>query len=302
VQNAPPNNTPAFARTRIAPTPSGYLHLGNVMSFVITAALAERCGARILLRIDDMDRERYDPKYVQDIFDTLRFLDIPWHEGPRDIASFTSEYSQIHRIDLYKSLLATLEEQQAIFACDCSRSRLLRQNKDGHYTGNCSSRGLPLNREDICWRMHTDNRLIPVNTLQGITRQMLPPSVQYFTVKKKDGYPAYQLSSLADDLYFDVDLIVRGEDLWPSTLAQCFLAMQLNKKTFLKSTFHHHSLIKDTDGMKLSKSAGATSIFHLRKEGKKPSDIFTLIGHLMGLRETVSDWRMLALRLISFRP
>ena len=73
-----------FTKTRIAPTPSGYLHIGNVLSFVITAGLAEQTNARILLRIDDRDRDRMLPEFVDDIFETLQFLGIPCHEGPKN--------------------------------------------------------------------------------------------------------------------------------------------------------------------------------------------------------------------------
>src|SRR5580698_8544901 len=73
-----------FRKTRIAPTPSGFLHLGNVLSFALTAGLARRSGASILLRIDDLDRERVSREYVEDIFDALNFLGIPWDEGPRN--------------------------------------------------------------------------------------------------------------------------------------------------------------------------------------------------------------------------
>ncbi len=286
-----------FRKTRLAPTPSGYLHLGNVLSFALTAALAAQYGASILLRIDDMDRERYDVKYVQDIFDTLRFLEIPWHEGPHNVLSFEREYSQVHRMPLYREMLASLEARQAVFACDCSRSHLLKQHKEGYYQGTCAMKGLALAGKGISWRQHTDDRLVTVNTLQGTVQKALPQAVQYFVVQKKDGYPAYQLTSLADDLHFGVDLIVRGEDLWPSTLAQHYLAAQLDKTTFLQSTFHHHPLIKDPEGIKLSKSAGATSVRYLRKEGKKASDVFTLIGNMLGLKEPVSGWHMLVQQL-----
>lgn len=84
---------PIFKRTRIAPTPSGYLHLGNILSFALTVTLARQTRANILLRIDDLDRERADRLYVQDIFDTLNFLEIPWDEGPRDYEEYKSDWS-----------------------------------------------------------------------------------------------------------------------------------------------------------------------------------------------------------------
>src|SRR5882762_5324158 len=90
-----------FTRTRIAPTPSGFLHLGNAFSFALTAKLARETGARLLLRIDDLDRDRVEARYVQDIFETLHFLGIPWDEGPRDILAYEATWSQVYRMDLY---------------------------------------------------------------------------------------------------------------------------------------------------------------------------------------------------------
>ncbi|HWB90453.1 MAG TPA: glutamate--tRNA ligase family protein, partial [Puia sp.] len=105
-----------FKLTRIAPTPSGFLHLGNVFSFSLTAALARRTGAEILLRIDDLDRERVQRDYLQDIFDTLTFMQIPWDQGPRNVDDFEREYSQVHRLPLYRAALARLREAGAVYA------------------------------------------------------------------------------------------------------------------------------------------------------------------------------------------
>jgi glutamyl-tRNA synthetase len=114
-----------------------------------------------------------------------------------------------------------------------------------------------------------------------VVRTQLDVTMQDFVVRKKDGYPAYQLTSILDDLYFGVDLIVRGQDLWPSTLAQLYLASFLpGGADFKKTRFYHHELLKDQDGGKLSKSAGATSVQFLRKEGRSPEDIFRMIGAL----------------------
>jgi len=121
------NQPPTFKKTRIAPTPSGFLHLGNVLSFSITAALAGKAGARILLRIDDIDRERTDKRYVEDIFETLRYLGIPWDEGPKNFEEFQQEYSQVHRMGLYVTALEELKATGQLFACECSRTAVARK-------------------------------------------------------------------------------------------------------------------------------------------------------------------------------
>ena len=288
-------NKSTFRKTRIAPTPSGYLHVGNVLSFVVTAALARKTGARILLRIDDMDRERTNKEYVQDIFDTLNFLDIPWHEGPKNLHEYESEYSQMHRVGLYSKALDQLVETGSIFACACTRAQMLKVNAERIYPGTCNDKTLDLNTKDACWRLDTRRAdLIAVNTLEGVITAPFPPDMNSFVVRKKDGYPAYQLTSIVDDVLFGVDLVVRGEDLWHSTLAQLYLAQVLGERSFADTTFYHHALIKESTGEKLSKSAGATSIQYLRKQGKKPEDIFTSIAQMLGIADPARDWEGLA--------
>ena len=283
--------THQFKKTRIAPTPSGFLHLGNVLSFAITAAMAEQAGAKILLRIDDLDRDRVRKEYVQDIFDTLDFLEIPWHEGPRNFEEYGSEFSQVHRLPLYNNVLDELKQNGQLFACTCSRAQA-----GGIYAGTCRDKNIPFDEKGVSWRLKTDiSHEIAVNTLnKGIIKTNLPAAMQDFVARKKDGYPAYQLASVIDDLHFGVDLVVRGEDLWDSTLAQLYLAFALHAGTFQQATFYHHRLLAGKDGGKLSKSAGDTSINYLRGQGKKPHDIYTQIATMLGYDEPAKDWRQLS--------
>ncbi len=275
-----------FTRTRIAPTPSGYLHLGNVFSFVLTATFARQSGARIFLRIDDLDNARVRREYVEDIFDTLEFLKLPWDEGPRDYADYKSIYSQIHRMQLYEDALQQLRQQGRVFACECSRSKLLAHHPAGAYTGTCRNKGLSLDNPGYNWRIDTSDT-------------MLPPSMQYFVVRKRDGFPAYQLASLVDDMYYGVDLIIRGDDLRESTHAQIYLAGLLGYDSFMSATFHHHPLLRDSVREKLSKSSGATSIQYLRKQGQTCRKIYRQVGELAGLRQSVSSWEELGMRTLN---
>ncbi len=289
---ASPINAIGFRKTRIAPTPSGFLHLGNVFSFALTALLAERHSARILLRIDDLDQQRVRPEYVQDIFDTLHFLELPWHEGPRNAAAFASEYSQLHRLPLYHEALTQLKDGGHLFACACSRTDILRQNTGGIYNGTCISKPLNLDTPEVSWRLRTPAAApLSFNSPAGKVSASLPEEQRWFAVRRKDGYPAYQLASVIDDVSFGVDLIVRGLDLYPSTLAQLYLADCLGLQDFKHNVFYHHRLLSLPDGSKLSKSAGATSIRYLRLEGKTPSAIYTLIGNQLGIGGTLNHWR-----------
>lgn len=273
-------NAVSFYKTRIAPTPSGYLHIGNAMSFLITAGLAKQAGAKLLLRIDDMDRDRTQQQYVEDIFDTLRFLQIAWDEGPANYTEFENRWSQVHRLPAYETALQQLKAAGLVYACTCSRTQL----QQAVNTCTCRKKRLPLDTPAASWRLITDAELaLVIKTFSGETvTARLPPAMQSFVVRRKDGLPAYQLSSLIDDEYFGIDAIVRGEDLWNCTLAQQYLAQVLDKPFFGEVVFYHHPLIMDAGGhKKLSKSAGATSIRYLRGEGKTSVEIAGMIAPWM---------------------
>lgn len=287
--------TDSFRKTRLAPTPSGFLHVGNILSFAITAAIAGKTGARIFLRIDDVDRERTNKLYVQDIFDTLNFMEIPWDEGPTDMKTYEREYSQMCRMDLYHEALRQLMDSGAVFACTCSRATVHANNAEGRHPGDCRDKHLPYKTPGACLRQNTAGaKEIGVHVYRnGVVVDTLPADVHDFIVRKKDGFPAYQLTSLIDDLHFGIDLVVRGEDLWPSTLAQLYLSKVLERPAFSLTTFYHHPLLMGGDGMKLSKSAGATSVQHLRKEGRKPAYIYTLIAGMCGVNAPVNSYNEL---------
>jgi glutamyl/glutaminyl-tRNA synthetase len=289
-------NTMHFNKTRIAPTPSGFLHLGNAYSFALTAALAQKTGAKILLRIDDLDKGRVQKEYVQDIFDTLNFLEIPWHEGPSNMQEYEKEYSQVHRMGLYDQALDQLRERGAVFACTCSRAQIRMQNPDDVYPGTCRDKGLSLDASEVNWRLQTDDHAqLTVNSLfGGPVKSPLPSVMRDFVVRKKDDFPAYQLASVVDDIHFGVDLVIRGQDLWDSTLAQLYLAGKMGTSGFQKCTFHHHSLLSASAGIKLSKSAGDTSIRYLRTHGTERSAIYEQISRMLGLMNPANSWQQLA--------
>lgn len=248
-----------------------------------------------------MDQQRVRPEYVQDIFDTLHFLEIPWEEGPRSPEDLQREWSQLHREALYQQALEALKAGGKLFACDCSRSGL--QHSGGVYDGHCLHRGLPWDGPDVCWRINTAAPLtLDMRTDNGVLPVMLPAEQRYFVVRKKDGHAAYQLASVVDDDYFGIDLVIRGEDLWGSTLAQLYLSETAGMDRFRNTTFYHHILLTEASGKKLSKSEGATAVRYLRKEGKTKADIFSAVGAMLGIREQAPDWETLGSLLLNHHP
>ncbi len=282
---------PLFTKTRFAPTPSGFLHLGNIYSFAFTAALAQKYNAKIFLRIDDLFREQLDIQHVHDIFDTLNFLIIPWDMGPKNMQEYEQQYSQMHRLGMYRKALGQLVDKGRVYACTCTRTEVGRLSADHAYTGTCRDKNLPLDTKDAWWRLRTDNtKELSVKTLDGVVTTTLPATMQDFVIKRKDGYPAYQLTSVLDDIYFGIDLVVRGQDLWDSTLAQQYVASLLGENNFGNTIFYHHPLLITADGSKMSKTAGATSVQYYREQHKQPADVFALVAGMMGITERPNTW------------
>ena len=200
-------------------------------------------------------------EYLQDIFYSLKFIGIGWNEGPEDVQDFGKTFSQIHRMPLYHEALNELRRLKKVFACVCSRTTL----ENGCH---CREKNILLDEKEVAWRLDTsDDHTLKITVLgKPAVQTKLPGSMKDFIVRKKDGFPSYQLTSLIDDLHFEVDLIVRGADLWESTLAQMYLARVLDKDRFCESTFVHHELVKGRNGQKLSKSAGDSSLRRIKAE------------------------------------
>ena len=240
-------------RTRIAPTPSGLLHAGNAVNFLLTQHLARTTGRELLLRVDDLDRERVRPAYVQDIFEQLERLGIHWDLGPRSTEDLEEVWSQRHRLPLYHELLEALRATGQLFACTCTRTTLAHCR--------CAERGIDLDAPEMTWRLRLSSPCIvtfrtPHGQASKDLAELMPPPV----LRSREGRPAYQVASLADDLHFGIDLIVRGEDLFASTACQVHMAQLLGHSAFTEALFIHHRLLLDAHGAKLSKSAGAAAL------------------------------------------
>jgi glutamyl/glutaminyl-tRNA synthetase len=271
-------------KTRIAPTPSGYLHLGNVLSFAITWALARQQQGIVALRIDDLDNTRFRPEYLQDIFDTLDFMGIDYDEGPRNPQDFQENYSQLLRVPTYQAQLDKLVQQGMVYACPCSRSQIASVSPQGLYPLTCRNEQLSLDTPNAAWRVHIpDDTVITFHDLLlGNCTVPLPLEMPDFVVRRKDGIPAYQIASIADDLTMNVNLIVRGEDLMLSTAAQLFLAQHIGATAFTNAQFVHHPLISSHGGNKLSKSDDALSLTEMRKAGLTPKQLWEKLAELLG--------------------
>lgn len=261
-------------RTRIAPTPSGFLHAGNAINFLLTDEVARSLGASIRLRIDDLDADRLRPAFVEDVFESLRWLGIAWQEGPVDAKDHERRFSQHARVSRYLEQIDLLKEQGDLYACTCSRTELRR--------GACACRNgnVRFNDPQAAWRIRLPSDAeVRVVDLFGRERwlrlaALMPDPVLRQRVEL-GARPAYQIASLVDDVDHGTTHIVRGEDLLPSTACQLYLAERLGLEAFTSVVFLHHPLITDAAGAKLSKSAGANSLKSMRAQGVSANELRT---------------------------
>ena len=227
-----------MVRTRLAPTPSGYLHQGNALNFVIVDLIADQFEADIALRLDDIDLSRTREEYVEDVFNVLHWLEIDWSFGPRDSVD-SRRWSQHERCDSYTRARDQLHSLGEAYACTCTRSDW--QGYDGdECPGACRLVGLRFEAGVTAMRAHLSDATDPV-------------------IWRRDDIPAYHLTTIVDDHEWGIGLVVRGEDLRESTQVQQHLSRLLPENTFAECSVLHHDLITKA-GRKLSKSAGAGAV------------------------------------------
>lgn len=278
--------------SRIAPTPSGYLHLGNAINFILTWVLVRKNGGRLILRIDDMDGARCRPEFIEDIFSTLDWLNIDYDEGPAGPDDFRSNFSMQKKTDYYFSILSDMaESKEILYACTCSRKKISAMSPEGIYHGHCRDLGRVHMPDESAIRVK-----VPVKTdiRVGDVTVDLHREFGDFVVWRKDNMASYQFASLIEDRDNHVNLIVRGEDLRPSTAAQMYLAEFADADIFLKCSFIHHRLLVDGHRNKLSKSDGAYSVKQIRENGGTPRDIYKKAASFLGIQpeaiEHLSDF------------
>ncbi|WP_019947464.1 glutamate--tRNA ligase family protein [Hymenobacter aerophilus] len=275
--------------SRLAPTPSGFLHLGNAVNFTLTWLLVRRAGGTLHLRIDDLDRARFRPVYLANIFRTLDWLGLDYDQGPSGPNDFERHYSQQYRLTEYEAALqaAHTAHPALFYACRCSRAALARTaTASGGYPGTCQSLALPFEAPGLAWRA----RVPPGTTLtwpdlaQGPQTVALARELGDFVVRKKDGAAAYQVASLLDDQRLGVNLVVRGQDLRTSTAAQLWLAEWLpGQAGFTQTRFLHHNLLLDDAGQKLSKSTQTGQQRGILAEAASPQVVYRAVARLLGL-------------------
>jgi glutamyl-tRNA synthetase/glutamyl-Q tRNA(Asp) synthetase len=276
--------------TRFAPSPTGHLHLGHLVNALYVWGAACASGGRVLLRIEDHDRERSRPEFERSILADLAWLglaaDLPPAEAlERDLAVAR----QSARPERYQEALRRFDAGGLVYWCDCSRARIQRESGTSggelRYDGYCRTRGLgPGPDRGVRVRMDPGEERFD-DLLLGSQKQ--DPSQQCGDVLVRDrvGQWTYQFAVTVDDTADGITHVIRGRDLLASTGRQIRLARLLGRET--PPRFAHHPLILGDDGAKLSKSRGDTGIRELREAGASPEDVLGRAAHAVGLIDRV---------------
>jgi glutamyl/glutaminyl-tRNA synthetase len=269
--------TSATPTTRFAPAPTGFLHLGHVANAIWVWGLARAQGGRVILRLEDHDRQRCRAEY-----DAALLADLAW-------LGFSADAGPVRQSDAaagaaYADALLRLRDRGLIYGCDCTRASIAataertgRAGTTPGCPGGCRDRGLDgpvlrvaLGGGSAAW----------MDALVGPCAGDVAPSGD-LPVRDRHGNWTYGFAVVVDDLRQGIDLVVRGRDLLDATPAQIRLAVALGREA--PPVFAHHPLIRRPDGTKLSKADGASGIRELRTAGRSPEQVIGAAAAAVGL-------------------
>lgn len=279
-------------RTRFAPSPTGYLHLGHVAAALYVWGIGRASKAQIQLRIEDHDLGRSRSAYEEAILEDLNWLGWQADVGVSK-ADEASDFRQSNRHERYQQILTRLEQKKLIYRCTCSRRSIasaMNSSDELRYLGQCRHRKLQATK-DFGVRL-----ILPSVTYRfrdlflGLQTQTPAHQCGDLLLVDRDQNFTYHFSSVVDDLDHGINLLIRGQDLTSCCARQVQLAKILGQRH--RAQFVHHPLIMDTAGKKLSKRDLATSIRQERQDGLSREEI---IGKAAWLGGIVSEPRPLSL-------
>jgi glutamyl-tRNA synthetase len=279
-------------RGRFAPSPTGRLHLGNARTALLAWLHARAAGGRFVMRVEDLDRGRVRPGYMEAQLDDLRWLGLDWDEGP-DVGGPHAPYLQSERRADYEAALGRLDAAGLLYPCFCSRREIAAAASAPHgpadegprYPGRCRDR--PREPGDEGRAAALRFRVAPGavgfrDLLQGDVAFDPEAETGDFVVRRKDGVAAYQLAVVVDDAAMGITHVVRGADLLPSTARQLLLFRALG---LAPPEFLHVPLVLGPDGERLAKRHGAVSLAELRAAGVSPARAVGWLASTCGLAE-----------------
>ncbi len=267
---------PALYRGRLAPSPTGYLHLGHARTFWCAQERACAQNGLLVLRNEDLDPARSKPEFATAMLEDLRWFGFQWQEGP-DIGGPFGPYSQSERQNLYAAALEKLRAGNFIYPCVCSRKDLQSAASAPHaaddeliYPGTCrNNQNSKIENHKFSWRFRVpDGETVSfVDGHFGPQQFVAGRDFGDFVVWRHDDIPAYQLAVVVDDAAMGITEVVRGADLLLSTARQILLHRALK---LTSPQVFHGALLTDEHGVRLSKRHESLSLRTLRAQGASP--------------------------------
>lgn len=299
-----PSSPASSYRGRLAPSPTGYLHVGHARTFWTAFQRAREAGGTLVMRMEDLDPDRSRAAYAEAALEDLRWLGIRWQEGP-DVGGPFGPYMQSRRDAVYLDAWSRLLRRGYIYPCRCSRKDLETALSAPHESASAGARGKPAKdaldplddepiypgtcrpcgdvppmaneverTEGINWRFRVrDGELVWFKDHHlGIRRFVAGRDFGDFVVWRRDGTPSYQLACVADDAAMGITEVVRGADLLRSTARQILLNRALD---FPNPAWYHCSLVVDHNGRRLAKRHDSLNLRALRERGLTPMNILS---------------------------
>ena len=275
---------------RLAPSPTGGLHLGHARTFLVAWLSARSQGGRVVYRVEDLDAGRVRPDSIAGAMDDLRWLGLDWDAGP-DLGGPDAPYVQSERAELYDRALDRLKATDSVYPCTCTRADIERAASAPHpedegptYPGTCAGRSArdakSMAGHPFAWRFRVPpGRVGWEDRIRG--RVDLDPARLGgdFVVGRAGVGASYQLAVVVDDAAMAVSEVVRGDDLIPSTPRQILLYQALS---LTPPTFAHLPLAVGPDGKRLAKRDGSLKLATLRETGVDPTVIIGMIARSCG--------------------
>jgi len=271
-------------RGRLAPTPTGHLHLGHARTFWVAQQRAQAQGGVLVLRIEDLDRDRCKPQYTLDLLEDLAWFGLRWQEG-LDLGGPYAPYRQQDRLDVYQRVWQQLNRLGVIYPSPHSRRDVARALSAPH-EGDREVILPPQLRPDrwpqveqpgaVNWRFRVpDGETITfVDGNLGLRSFTAGQDFGDFIVWRRDGFPSYDLAVVADDQAMAISEVVRGEDLLLATAKQILLYRALGWPI---PGFYHCPLVRDQAGRRLAKRDGVNSLRSLRQRGITPETLRQIV-------------------------
>ena len=282
--------TTTTCKTRFAPSPTGYLHLGNVRTALFNALLARRERGDFLLRIEDTDRERSRPEYVAALLADLRWLGLDWQEGP-EIGGPHPPYAQSERTAIYAEYYRRLEDRGQVYPCFCTPAELalsrkiqLAAGRPPRYAGTCAKLNAAeqQTRRERGLQPTLRFRTPPGQTVQFVDlargpQQFASDDIGDFIIRRADGGPQFFFANAVDDALMGITHLLRGEDHLSNTPRQLLLLAALDLSA---PRYGHLALIVGADSGPLSKREGHFSVRELRSAGYLPEALLNYLARL----------------------